>query len=467
MAENDNRKNRHQDRCVEGLPVIRPDVAGADIGSEEHWVCAPTVDRAGREVEKFGATTPELERMSRWLNERGVKSIAMESTGVYWVAPHEVLENHGFEVLLVSTQQLKAVPGRTKTDRYDSQWIQRLHSCGLLRGSFRPNEQICMLRTLVRDKWNLVSEAADWLRRMQKSLDQMNVRVHRAVSDIDGATGMAIIRAIVAGERDPRRLAENRDWRCKQSVEQIAEQLTGHWRADHLFSLEQALKMYDAIQERIAAYESEILRKLGEIAGKDHQRNEPPEVKNPQKARAIKKRGEEPLRQALYGICGADLTTIDAIGVETINVVVSEYGTDLRRFPTEKHFVSHLTLKPTTPISGGKPVSKKKRKGGASHRAGAALRMAALSLRNSNTALGAYYRQTARRLGGDVAVFASARKLATLIYRMLRWGQPYVDQGAAAYEQRYRQLRIASLSAAVKSLGYQMVPAQPNTAPQK
>ena len=461
MTENGKSKSRDEEKSVEGLPVLCPNVAGIDIGSEQHWVCAPKTNGVGREVEKFGATTPELERMAAWLQARGVQSVAMESTGVYWVAPHEVLESHGFEVLLVSAQQLKTVPGRTKTDRFDSQWIQRLHSCGLLRGSFRPNEQICMLRTLVRDKGNLVAEAADWLRRMQKSLDQMNVRVHRAVSDIDGMTGMAIIRAIVGGERDPRRLAEHRDWRCRKSVDQIAEQLTGHWREDHLFSLQQALKMYDAIQERIAAYEQEILRKLREIAGPDNQRKQPPEVKNPQKARAIKKRGEEPLRQALYGICGADLTGIDAIGVATVNVVVSEYGTDLSRFPTEKHFVSHLTLAPGTPFSGGKPITKKKRKGSASHRAGAALRMAALSLRHSETALGAYYRQIARRIGGDVAVFATARKLATLIYRMLRWGKPYADEGTAAYEKRYRNMRITRLAAAAKSLGYQLTPAQP------
>src|SRR5712692_5632088 len=250
-------------RPIAGLPIVRAQVAGIDIGSERHWVCAPGLEGSGREVADFGATTAELVRMAEWLKERKIESVAMESTGVYWIAPHEVLEKD-FEVLLVDTRQLARVPGRDKkTDPTDCEWIQRLHSCGLLRGSFRPEETICMLRTLVRDKATLVAESGDWLRRMQKSLDQMNVRVHRAVSDIDGATGMAILRAIAEGERDAQKLAQLRDPHCRKSEAEIAEQLSGHWREDHLFSLHQALKMYDAIQERIAAYEKEILRKLG------------------------------------------------------------------------------------------------------------------------------------------------------------------------------------------------------------
>jgi transposase len=229
---------------MEGLPVVRYGVAGIDLGSERHWVCAPTADRSERELADFGATTPELIRMAEWLKERKVESVAMESTGVYWIAPHEVLEGQGLELLLVDTRQLAQVPGRNKkTDPEDCQWIQRLHSCGLLRGSFRPEEEVCMLRTLVRDRANLVAESGDWVRRMQKSLDQMNVRVHRAVSDIDGVTGLAILRAIVEGQRDARELAKLRDRRCQKSEEEIAEQLSGHWREDHLFSLRQALKM--------------------------------------------------------------------------------------------------------------------------------------------------------------------------------------------------------------------------------
>jgi transposase len=314
-----------------------------------------------------------------------------------------------------------------------------------------------MLRTLVRDKANLVADSGDWLRRMQKSLDQMNVRVHRAVSDIDGVTGMAILRAIAGGERDARKLAQLRDRRCSKTEQEIAEQLSGHWREDHVFSLQQGLKMYDAVQERSAAYEQEILRKLHEM-----EREEPPEptappLQNANKARMIKQRGQEAKRQALYRMSGVDMTHIDAIGVETVEVVLSEYGSDLSRFPTEKQFVSHVTLAPRVPKSGGKPVRKKKRNS-ASTRVAAALRMAALSLRHSQTALGAYYRKIAQRCGGDIAVFATARKLATLVYRLLRWGQPYVDEGAAAYENRHRQHRIGRLAASAKELGYQLTP---------
>ena len=418
---------------------------------------ASTTDRAGREIADFGGTTSELIRMAKWLKERKVDSIAMESTGVYWIAPHEVLEAESFQILLVDTRQLARVPGRDrKTDPTDCEWIQRLHSCGLLKGSFRPREDVCMLRTLVRDKANLVAESGDWVRRMQKSLDQMNVRVHRAVSDIDGVTGIAILQAIANGERDARKLAKLRDPRCRKSEQEIAEQLNGHWREDHLFSLQQALKMHQAIQERIGDYDREILRKLSTMQAEEFRELPVPKVKNPQKAKAIKKRGEEPMREALYRMSGVDLTTIDSIGVETVQVVLSEYGPDLSRFPTEKEFVSHLTLAPRIRTSGGKPVRKKQRNT-ASTRVASALRMAALSLRHSQTALGAYYRRIARRIAGDVAVFATARKLATLIYRLLRWGQQYVDEGVVAFEKRYQESRIRSLQAKAQELGYQLI----------
>src|SRR5947208_7029848 len=445
-------------RTIAGLPMIRAQVAGIDIGSERNWVCARGLEGSGREVENFGATTAELVRMAEWLKERKIESVAMESTGVYWIAPHEVLEKD-FEVLLVDTRQLARVPGRNKkTDPSDCEWIQRLHSCGLLRGSFRPAEEVCMLRTLVRDKANLVAERGDWVRRMQKSLDQMNVRVHRAVSDIDGVTGMAILRAIVNGERDAQKLAKLRDPRCSKTEQEIAEQLSGHWREDHLFSLQQALKMYEAVEERIAAYEQEIVRKLGEMEQEQKRGQTPPPLNNANKAKMIKQRGQEAKREALFRMSGVDITQIDALGVETVEVVLSEYGADLSRFPTEKQFVSHVTLAPRVAKSGGKPLPKKKRNS-ASTRVATALRMAALSLRNSQTALGAYYRRIARRIGGDVAVFATARKLATLIYRLLRWGQPYVDEGVAAFEARYQHQRLGRLTATAKELGYQLVPA--------
>jgi hypothetical protein len=317
-----------------------------------------------------------------------------------------------------------------------------------------------MLRTLVRDKGTLVAERGDWVRRMQKSLDQMNVRVHRAVADLDGATGMAILRAIVAGERDPHQLATLRDPRCRRSEAEIAEQLTGHWREDHLFSLQQALKMHDAITETIEAYDQEILRQLDALALAESRDDQAPPPKNPQKAKAIKKRGEDPLRHALYRMSGVDLTTIDAVGVQTVSVVLSEYGADLTRFATEHHFVSHVRLAPHKPTSGGRPLTRKKKPGSATARVGAALRMAALSMRHSQTALGAYYRQVARRAGADVAVFATARKLAQFIYRLLRWGQAYVDEGAAAYDKRYHEARVQRLTTTAKDLGYKLVSAE-------
>jgi transposase len=440
----------------DGLPVLRRNVAGIDLGSTTHWVCAPTVDGTAREVEQFGATTPELEKLAQWLKARKVESVAMESTGVYWIPPHELLERHGFEVVLVNTRQLAHVPGRKKTDRVDCQWIQRLHGCGLLRGSFRPSEQVCMLRTLVRQKATLVEERADWVRRMQKSLDQMNVRVHRAVSDINGTTGMAIIRAIVKGERDPAQLAKLRDPGCRKSAEEIAEQLSGHWREDHLFSLEQSLKMHAAIDERIQAYETEMQRQLAKIERVGCEGKQASPLKNKNKAKMIRQRGEEPMRQALYRMSGVDLTAIDAVGVGVVQVVLTEYGSDLSCFPTEKHFISHMTLAPKKASSGGKPLKKKKR-GGASSRVSAALRSAALSLRHSQTALGAYFRHTAQRLGADVAAFATARKLGTLIYRLLRWGQAYVDEGAEAYEKRYQTARINRLLSTAAELGYELV----------
>ena len=415
-----------------------------------------SVHRRGRaEVAVFAATTRGVEHMTAWLTERRVTSVALESTGVYWIVPHEMLERAGFEVVLVDTRELGRVPGRPQSDRRDCKWIQRLHRCGLLRGAFRPIEAVCLLRTLVRDKGTLVAERTDWIRRMQKSLDQMNVRVHRAVAELDGATGMAIVRAIVAGERDPHRLAALRDRRCRKTEAEIAEQLTGHWREDHLFSLQQGLKMHDAISERMQEYEREILRQLAQMTPTARRDDEAPPPAQVTKARAIKKRGEDPLRHALYRMSGVDLTAIDAVGVETVSVVLSEYGPDLARFPTEKQFISHVGLAPYKPMSVGKPV--KKRKKPASARVGAALRMAATSMRRSQTALGVYYRRMAQRLGADVAVFATARKLGQWIYRMLRWGHVYVDEGAAAYEKRYHEARVKRLATTAKHLGYTLV----------
>jgi transposase len=292
---------------------------------------------------------------------------------------------------------------------------------------------------------------------MRKCLDQMNVRAHRAVSDLDGTTGMAIIRAIVAGQRDPAQLAKLRDPRCQKSEAAIAEQLTGNWRQDHLFNLGQALKMYDLIEERMADYQREIQNKMRELRCEQADAKPLEPVQNKEQAKAIKRPGQEPARRLPHGMAGVDLPTIDGIGVETAEVILSEYGRDLNRFANEKRLVKHLRLAPRQAVSGGKPL--RKGKGGkGSTRVGQALRMAATALRHSRGALGAYYRGIAAGPGSDVAVFATARKLATLVYRMLRWGQAYVDEGATAYEKRYQASRFRRMEAAADQLGYQLVP---------
>lgn len=435
------------------LSVTRPKVAGIDLGSVEHFVACPPRDGQAN-VKTFGTTTPELAALADWLQAEGVESVAMESTGVYWIPLYELLEQRKIEVLLVDARQMKHVPGR-KTDMIDCQWLQLLHSCGLLRGAFRPADTFCHLRALVRQKATLNDEQADWLRRMQKSLDQMNVRVHRAVSDISGTTGMAMIRAIVAGERDPRKLAGLRDIRCSRSLGEMIEELTGNWREDHLFNLKEALAMYDFILQRMASYDAEIQRILKALAT---QADGPPapEPGNSNKQKQLRSHGQEPLRQALYGVCGKDLTTIDGISTVTAEVVLTELGPDLSAFPTERHFVSFVKLSPKLAISGGKPISKRP-KGTASTRIGSALRMAALTLRNSKTALGAAYRRIARRKGASVAVFATARKLAILIYRMLRYGKAYVDEGVQVYEQRFQAARLQMCKEIANQFGYKLI----------
>ena len=437
------------------LKPIRPMVAGIDIGGTEHWVCGPERDDGDREVGVFGATTPELQRMAAWLRDLGVKSVAMESTYVYWIPVYELLEDAGFEVVLVNARTLKNVPGR-KTDMHDCQWLQLLHSCGLLRGSFRPNNEICQLRALQRQRANLVEERSRIVHWMQKSLDQMNVRVHRAVSDITGATGMKMIRAIVDGERDPMKLATFRDKRCKKSEADIAAHLTGTWRVEHLFNLKSALALFDQLQDSIQAYDEELLRLMKALTPEDRQQPVPPHPSRA-KALAIERRGETQLRDALFRFAGKDLTTIDGISASGARVLLTEVGPDIHAFPSEKHFVSWLHLCPRTPISGGKPIKGKKNSLGAS-RVGATLRLAAVSLQRSPSALGATYRRVARRKSAAVAVFVVARKLAQLLYRLLRFGTEYVDIGAEAYEQQYHQRRLAALRKNANDLGFKLVP---------
>lgn len=456
MAKKRNNKSKDSKRHRQSLKTIQPNSAGIDVGSREHWVAVPPSKDGTPNVERFGTTTPELLRLADWLKEQQIVTVAMESTGVYWIPIFEILDSRGFEVLLANARQISHVPGR-KTDILDCQWLQLLHACGLVRGSFRPSDNICQLRALIRERNKMVQQRSDWIRRMQKNLDQMNVCVHHAVSDITGVTGMAIIRAIVDGERDPHALARLRDSRCRKSEKQIAEELTGNWRPEHLFNLRQALKVYDQLCAVITDYDSEILTYIAMLQPQDATDTSAPPPASKTKAKNISKRGQEPLRQALYDLSGFDLTSIDGIGVDTATVIVSELGLDFTAFPDESHFVSYLRLAPNLSISAGKKVPSKF-KATTCTRVSTALRMAALTLRNSNTALGAFYRRVSWRKGASVAVFATARKLAQLIYRLVRYGQAYVDAGAQAYETRYNQRRLISYTKALNKMGYNVEP---------
>jgi transposase len=456
MGKSIQRKSGSRARASQGLPTIKTKVAGIDIGSRQMHVCGPSTEEGQPRLAVFETTTSDIQRCGEWLKELGVESVAMESTGVYWIAPFEILEGQGFEVLLVDTRPLSRVPGR-KTDVTDSEWIQKLHSCGLLQGCFRPSDTISELRSIIRMKATLVSEQADWERRMQKCLDQMNVRVHHAVSKLHGTTGLSIIRAIVSGERDAQKLAEHRDPRCRKSKEEISEYLNGNWRQAHLFNLSHCLAMFDLLSEKLNEYELEIHRRLRELTPEERKDEIAPPLPSKERMKGVKKRGLEEKRQELFRMVGVDITTIDGISVETAEAIVSEYGPDLGKFDQEKQFISHLQLAPRRAISGGKQLPKAQRKTTGT-RAGRALRMAATSLRQSSSALGAYYRRISRSKGASVAVFATARKMATLVYRLLRLGKPYLDEGQAAYEARHQANRLRLLVATASQFGLQVIP---------
>jgi transposase len=380
----------------------------------------------------------------------------MESTSVYWIPLYELLEARGFEVLLANARQLSNVPGR-KTDMQDCQWIQLLHACGLLRGSFRPGEHICALRSLMRECSNVIEERTRCVQRMQKSLDQMNVQVHRAVTHITGTTGMGIIRAIVAGERDPLVLAGLRDKRCRKSTREFLEYLRGTWRHEHLFNLKMSLALYDTLNAMIDTYQQKIAEVMQALQPAERREAKPPDHPCEKKARNLQVRGQEEARQALWRFSGVDLTRIDGISITAATAVLTEVGLDLTEFPTEKHFVSWLRLCPNRQISGGKVLKKKRNAVGAT-RVANVLRMCAVCLERSQTALGAQFRRLSRRKGRAVAIFAMARKLAVLIYRMLRYGQDYVDQGVEAYEQQFKERRLHAIISSAKQMGYELKP---------
>ena len=450
-------RKRRKRPPTKGPQPIRRAVAGIDLGSREHWVCAPAGPDGALRVRTFMTTTGQLHALAEWLLEHGVESVAMESTHVYWVPLYELLESYGLEVLLVNARHLSRVPGR-KSDLQDCQWLQWLHSCGLLQGSFRPPESITRLRALQRHLGNLVSQRTRFVQWMQQALDQMNVQVHRAVTDLTGSTGMAIIRAIVAGEREPAQLAALRDRRCKHSEAAFVEYLSGHWREEHLHTLASALELYEAIQAQVAATTARLQAQVRALQGDDRRDTPVPPHPNAAKEKAIRRRGEQDTRTALYRFAGVDLTRIDGISAGAAQLILTEVGLDLSAFPSEKHFASWLRLVPRTAVSGGKLLRHKKASGTGSTRVAGVLRMAALSLQRSRTALGAAFRRTARYKGGAVAIFVIARKLAILVYRMLRYGQDYVDIGEVLYESRFRLRRIATLHHNAKSLGYRVVP---------
>ena len=449
------KKKSEKQKPIASIPVVRPNVAGIDLGSRSHFVAGPMRSEGEANVEEFGTTTPELIQLADWLEEQGVVSVAMESTGVYWIPIYEILESRGFEVLLVNARHLGNVPGR-KTDVLDCQWIQMLHSCGLLRGSFRPDEAICALRALKRQCANFVHERIKAVQWMQKALDQMNIKVHHAVTDLTGKTGMAIIRAIVVGERDPSKLARLRDKRCKKSYEEIVEYLTGNWREEHLFNLEMALSHYDHLVSMIETYNTQLLAGIERLQPQECKDKCVPAHPNPVKEKAIRKRDDQAMREALWRWTGVDLCRIDGISSECAQIVLTEVGFDLSAFATEKKFAAWLRLSPRYGVSGGKPLKKKAVSMGAS-RVAIALRMGATSLKNSKTALGAYFRRISRHKGFSVAVFATARKLSSLIYRMLRCGVDYVDIGEQAYEMQFMQRRLEGLKSSAMSLGYILV----------
>lgn len=435
----------HNDRTP-AFEEIRRNVAGIDIaGHADHYVCGPRGDDGGHEIAHFGTTTPELRRLLDWLKERGVVSVAMESTSVYWIPVADLLEAAGIETVLVDTREVRMVPGR-KSDVKDCQWLQKLHSCGLLRGGFRPPESVAAVRTVLRERENLTAIRTQCIQQMQKSLDQMNVRIHHAVSDIDGSTGMAIVGAIIGGQRDPEALAALRDPRCRKSREQIAAHLTGTWRDEHLFNLAQAYRTLLFIDERIAEYDAKAASMFKALAAASG--NEPPPPPAGGKS-SQKERRNAAEKQSLHQLAGFDITAIPGVGYDTAATVIAEIGTDFSRFPSERHFAAYIGLAPSLGKSAGKNVRQRRRCKNTS-RAGRALRMAASTLYRSQSELGAFFRSVARRTDRKTAVKATARRMAHMIYRAMRYGAAYIDRGAEAFEARMRERTLRTVCKLVK-----------------
>jgi len=433
------------------LERIQPDAAGIDCGQNSHFVAVPP-ERDPQPVREFRTFTAELDRLADWLAQCRIKTVAMESTGVYWIPLYEILEQRGLEVMLVNARDVHNVRGR-KSDVMDCEWLRELHSVGLLRSSFRPAAAIIPLRSFMRQRATLVEEASTRIHRMQKALTQMNVMLHVVVTDITGQTGLRIVRSILAGERNPERLAAHRDPRCHASRAEIVAALTGNYRAEHLFALRQNFAAYEFLLRQIAECDGEIEVLLTALAAQQP----PPSAPLPApRKRDSKHQPQFDIRSPLHRLTGgADLSQIDSIGPHAALQLIAEIGTDMRRWPTEKHFASWLTLAPNNKISGGRLLSS--RTPPSANRAAAIFRRCAMSLTRTSTALGAFYRRLAARAGKAKAITATARKLALLVYRVMSGQLVYTDPGVTAYQQLHRTRELKSLRRRARQFGFQLV----------
>jgi len=432
------------------LTITHPNAAGIDIGSASHFVAVPP-DRDDEPVREFPSFTADLNALADWLTRCGVDTVAMESTGVYWIPLFELLESRGFHVLLVNARHVKNVSGR-KSDVLDCQWLQQLMTYGLLSGAFRPTDAVCVLRSLSRQRAMLLKSQGRLVQHMHKALTQMNIQLTNVIADVVGETGQKILRAIVAGERDGQVLAAMKNARIRASEQDIAKSLQGNWRTEHLFALKQALAAFDFIGTQLAECDQQIEQQLQDLQAHE---GEPTKGKKRSRSRNAPKFD---LRTLLFRMCGVDLTRIDGIDVTTALAVVSEIGTDLSRFPTIKHFTSWLSLCPGTKITGGKVMSSKTKR--VANRAAQALRLAAAALRSSQSALGAYFRRLCSRMDKPKAITAAAHKLARLIYTMLTKGEAYTDQGQDYYEERYRERVLRHLARRAEKMGMKLVVAE-------
>jgi len=431
---------------------INHHAAGIDIGAESHFVAVPP-ESTPTPVKQFGVFTRDLYALADWLEECGVKTVAMESTGVYWVPLYEVLEERGFEVKLVDAHKVKNVSGR-KSDVLDCQWLQQLESYGLLAGAFRPADEIVVLRGYTRQREMLVKSASTHIQHMQKALQQMNLRLDNVVSDITGETGMRILKAILSGERDVEKLGEMRNYRCHASAREIAESLVGNYRQEHLFALKQAVELFEFYQAKISECEAEMGKYLQSLP---HQReDEPPPLPKGEKHSRVSFN----VREEAWKLTGVDLFRIQGLNAETVLRITSEVGVEVAsRFPTEKNFSSWLSLSPNHKISGGKVLSSKTKV--SRNRAAQAFRQAAVSVERSESELGAYYRRMKARKGPAQAVTATAHKIARIYYHLLKTGEEYVDGGARAYEEKYRERVVSNLKKRARGLGYELVAVAP------